>query len=148
MGLLRRVALVAEQHFRDAKGHAQLLIARDSYSYMHLPMIAGIVLVALGMKKTLGHVDEPLKTVPAVALFGGVALYYVGHIGFRLRNVGTVNRQRLVAALLCLLLIPLATEVDAIVALGAVTAIAAGVVAFEAIRYADSRRRVRAEHGA
>jgi low temperature requirement protein LtrA len=142
------VALVAEQHFRDAKGHAQLLIARDSYSYMHLPMIAGIVLVALGMKKTLGHVDEPLGTVPAVALFGGVALYYAGHISFRLRNVGTVNRQRLVAALLCLVLIPLATEVDAIVALGAVTAIAAGVVAFEAIRYADSRRRVRAEHGA
>ena len=51
-------------------------IARDSYSYLHLPMIAGIVLIALGIKKTVGHVDEPLKIVPAVALFGGVALYY------------------------------------------------------------------------
>ena len=83
---------------------------------MHLPMIAGIVLVALGMKKTLGHVDEPLKTVPAVALFGGVALYYVGHVGFRLRNVGTreppaARAPRCSASLL----IPLATEVDAIV---------------------------------
>ena len=72
------VALVAERHFRDARGERLLLLARDSYSYLHLPMIAGIVLVALGVKKAIGHVDEPLKTVPAVALFGGVALYYAG----------------------------------------------------------------------
>ena len=64
-------------------------VARDSYSYLHLPMIAGIVLVALGVKKAIGHVDEPLETVPAVALFGGIALYYAGHLGFRLRNVRT-----------------------------------------------------------
>ena len=50
------------------------------------------MLVALGVKKTIGHVDEPLETVPAVALFGGVALYYGAHVGFRLRNVGTLNR--------------------------------------------------------
>ena len=66
-------------------------MARDSYSYLHLPMIAGIVLVALGVKKVIGDVDEPLKTVPAVALFGGVALYYAGHLGFRLRNVRTLT---------------------------------------------------------
>ena len=60
-------------------------------------MIAGIVLVALGVKKTLVHVDEPLDTVPAVALFGGIALYYAGHVGFRLRNLGTINRARLTA---------------------------------------------------
>ena len=65
-------------------------------------MIAGIVLIALGIKKTIGHVDEPLKIVPAVALLGGVALYYGGHVGFRLRIVGTLNRQRLVAALVAL----------------------------------------------
>ena len=75
------------------------------------------MLIALGVKKTLGHVDEPLDTVPAVALFGGVALYYAGHVGFRLRNVGTLNRPRLVAVALCLALIPVGTEVDALVAL-------------------------------
>ena len=57
-------------------------------------MIAGIVLVALGVKKTLQHVDDPLKLVPAAALFGGMALYYAGHVAFRLRNVDSVNRQR------------------------------------------------------
>ena len=40
-------------------------MARDSYSYLHFPMVAGIVLVALGLKKTLGDVGEPLKPVIA-----------------------------------------------------------------------------------
>jgi low temperature requirement protein LtrA len=139
------VAIVAERHFREAEGMRRLRIARDSYSYLHLPMIAGIVLIALGVKKTLGGVDEPLKTIPAVALFGGVALYYAGHLGFRLRNVGTINRPRLVALVLCLALIPLGTEVDAVAALALATAVTSGVIAYEAVRYAEARRRIRHE---
>jgi low temperature requirement protein LtrA len=140
------VALVAESRFRRTRGHERALIARDSYSYLHLPMIAGIVLVALGVKKTLGDVDEPLKTVPAVALFGGVALYYAGHVGFRLRNVGTLNRPRLVAVLGCLALIPVATEVDALVAVALAAAVTSSVILYETIRYAEARHRIRAEH--
>jgi low temperature requirement protein LtrA len=140
------VAIVSERHFREARGERLLLMARDSYSYLHLPMIAGIVLVALGVKKAIGHVDKPLETVPAVALFGGVALYYAGHLGFRLRNVRSLNRPRLVALAACLCLIPLATEVDAIVALALAAAVSSAVIAFETIRYAEARRRVREEH--
>ena len=139
------VAIVAERRFRDSSGEARLRIARDSYSYLHLPMIAGIVLVALGVKKTIGDVDEPLKTIPSVALFGGVAAYYAGHVGFRLRNVGSLNRPRLVALVLCLALIPLGTEVDAIVALALAAAITSAVIVFEAVRYAEARQRVRHE---
>src|SRR5215218_4906840 len=134
------VALVSERHFREARGDRLVLMARDSYSYLHLPMIAGIVLVALGVKKAIGHVDEPLDTIPAVALFGGVALYYAGHLGFRLRNVRTLNRPRLVALAVCLCLIPLASEVDAIVALALAAAVSSAVIAFETIRYAEARR--------
>jgi low temperature requirement protein LtrA len=137
------VAIVAERRFRDSEGERRLRIARDSYSYLHLPMIAGIVLVALGVKKTLGHVDEPLKTIPSVAMFGGIALYYAGHVGFRLRNVGTLNRPRLVALVTCLVLTPLGTEVDAIVAVATAALVTSAVIAYEAIRYADARRRVR-----
>jgi low temperature requirement protein LtrA len=140
------VALVSERHFREADGERRLRMARDSYSYLHLPMIAGIVLLALGVKKTLGHVDAPLDTIPAVALFGGIALYYAGHLGFRLRNVGTVNRPRLVALVVALALIPLAPEVDAIVALALAAVLTAAVIAYEAIRYAEARDRVRHEH--
>jgi low temperature requirement protein LtrA len=138
------VAIVAERHFRDSRGHSRLRIARDSYSYLHLPIVAGIILVALGVKKTLGHIDAQLEVVPATALFGGVALYYAGHIGFRLRNVGTLNKQRLVAALACLALIPLATEVNSLLALAIAAAITSGLIAYEAIRFREARARMRA----
>ena len=105
--------------------------------------LAGIILIALGIKKTVGDVDEPLKTVPAVALFGGIALYYAGHIGFRLRNMGTLNRQRLVAALFSVALIPVVVEVDALVALAVAAALTSMLAAYEALRFAESRRRVR-----
>jgi low temperature requirement protein LtrA len=140
------VALVAESRFRRAEGHERALIGRDSYSYLHLPMIAGIVLIALAVKKTIEHVDEPLKTIPAVALFGGIALYYAGHVGFRLRNVGSINRPRSVAVLVCLVLIPPATEVDAGVALGAAALVVSAVIAWETIMYAEARSRIRGEH--
>jgi low temperature requirement protein LtrA len=91
----------------------------------------------------VAHVDEPLKIVPTVALFGGIALYYAGHIAFRLRNMGSVNRQRLVAALVSLALIPLAVEVDALVALALAAAISAALVSYEALRFAETRRRMR-----
>jgi len=137
------VAIVSERRFRDSRGEHRLRIARDSYSYIHLPMIAGIVLVALGVKKTLAHVDEPLDTIPAVALFGGIACYYAGHLGFRLRNVGSVNRPRLVALVACVALIPVASEVDALVALAGAAALTSGVIAYETVRYAEARRRIR-----
>ena len=137
------VAVASERRFRRVQGDELPRIARDSYSYLHLPMIAGIILIAVGIKKTVGHVDEPLKTVPAVALFGGIALYYAGHIGFRLRNMGSLNRQRLAAALLSLALIPLAVEVDALIALTGAAALTSGLVGYEALRFAEARRRVR-----
>jgi low temperature requirement protein LtrA len=137
------VAIVSERHFREARGERLILMARDSYSYLHLPIIAGIVLVALGVKKAIGHVDAPLETIPAVALFGGIALYYAGHLGFRLRNVHTLNRPRMVALVACLCLIPVAHEVDAIVALALAAGVTSAVIAFETIRWAEARRRVR-----
>jgi low temperature requirement protein LtrA len=140
------VALVSERHFRETRGYARARMARDSYSYLHLPMIAGIILIALGVKKTLGKVDEPLEIVPAAALFGGIALYYAGHIGFRLRNVRTLNTQRLVATLLCLALLPAMTEVDALIALAAAVSVTSGLIAYEAIRFREARARVRAAH--
>jgi low temperature requirement protein LtrA len=140
------VALDAESRFRRARGDTRAAIARDAYSYLHLPMIAGIVLIALGVKKTIGDVGEPLKTAPAVALFGGIALYYAGHVGFRFRNTHTLYRGRLVALVVAVALIPVATEVDAIVAMGMAAALTSAVIAYEVVRYAEARRRIRAEH--
>ena len=137
------VSIVAERRLHETTGTAQLELARDSYSYLHLPMVAGIILFAAGMKKTLGHVGDPLELVPAVALCGGVAMYLLAHILFRLRNVHSLNRPRLVVSALLLALIPLAVELPALATLAIVTALCVGLIAFEAIRYAEARDRIR-----
>ncbi len=140
------VALVAERKLTERQGVQRNKMARDSYSYLHLPMIAGIVLLALGVKKTLADVDDPLKPEIAAALMGGVALYLLAHVAFRLRNTGTLSIRRVVAALVLLALVPLGTEVDALVALAATTVVVVALIAYEAIRFSAARDQVR-HHG-
>jgi low temperature requirement protein LtrA len=137
------VSIVAERRLHELRGNAQLAMARDSYSYLHLPMIAGIILFAVGVKKTLGDVGEPLKLVPAVTLCGGIALYLAAHILFRLRNVGSLNRHRLVVTAVLLALIPLALQIAALLTLTLVALLCVGLIAYEAIRFAEARARVR-----
>ena len=74
----------------SSRRRAQNAMARDLYSYLHLPMVVGIVLVSLGMKKTLAHVEDPLTAVPAFALLGGVAVYLLAHVAFRYRGGRTL----------------------------------------------------------
>ncbi len=137
------VAIAAERRLRRAEGAEALSIARDSYSYLHLPMIAGIIFFAVGVKKTLAHVGDPLHTVPAVALCGGVALYLLAHVAFRLRNMHTWSVRRVVCAGILVALIPLATTLPALGTLAIVAAISAGLIVYEAIRYAEARDRLR-----
>jgi low temperature requirement protein LtrA len=137
------VAPVSQRRLEELHGVARNTLGRDSFAYLHLPLIAGIELFALGVEEVVGHVDEELPLEAAVALVGGVALYLLAHVAFRLRTFGGVNRQRLVAALMCAACLPLATAVSALAALAAVTAIASGLIAYEAIRFRESRIRVR-----
>jgi low temperature requirement protein LtrA len=140
------VALVAQRRLaRATPGREQNSIARDSYSYLHYPMVAGIVLCALGMKKTLGHVGEELKLVPAAALFCGTALYLLAHVGFRLRNVHTLNRQRLVTAGVLVAAIPVAVEIPALASVALAAGLLSALIAYEAVRFAEARDRVRHE---
>ena len=137
-------ALVAgRQLARMPHGQERNELARDAYSYLHFPLVAGIVLVALGLEKTLDHVDRPLDWVPAVALVGGLALYLLGHVAFRWRTVHEVKRGRLVVAVVLLALVPLAHEVDALVTLAAVTALVWALLGWEVIRFAEARDHIR-----
>ena len=138
------VALVAERRLNNAAvGREQNDIARDSFSYLHFPMVAGIVLLALGMKKTLGHVDEPLKTVPAAAMLGGTAVYLLAHVAFRWRNVHRFSTQRLAAAIFLCALIPLATELDALLTLALLAVLLCALIVYETVHFADLRDRLR-----
>jgi low temperature requirement protein LtrA len=138
------VALVAERRLSNAApGRERNMIARDSFSYLHFPMIAGIVLVALGLKKTLEHVDEPLKVVPAAALLGGLAVYLVAHVFFRYRNVHRLSWQRLLTAALLVALLPVATELDALLVAAVCAVMLAALIAYETVRFAELRDRLR-----
>jgi low temperature requirement protein LtrA len=140
------VALVSRRRLIGAaEGRERNEMARDSYSYLHFPMVAGIVLVALGLKTTIGHVGDPLETVPAFALLGGISAYLLGLVAFRFRHVHTVNRQRLALAVLLFALLPAATNLPALVTLAIVTAVLAAVIAYETISYGEGRDRARHE---
>ena len=140
------VALVAARRLaRATVGREQNEMARDSYSYIHFAMVAGIVLVALGLKKTIGDVDDPLKIEPAFALLGGLAIYLLAHVAFRLRNIHTLNRRRLMVAAILLALIPLAVEISALATLAVVNVLIWGLIVYETTRYGEARARIRRE---
>jgi low temperature requirement protein LtrA len=138
------VALVAARRLSNAaEGRERNEIARDSFSYLHFPMVAGIVLLALGLKKTLGHVEDPLKLVPAAATLGGTALYLLAHVAFRWRNVHRFSTQRLLCAILLLALVPAAVELPALATLGILAAVLAVLIAYESVHFAELRDRLR-----
>jgi low temperature requirement protein LtrA len=136
-------AIIARRRLMQATGLELHRLALHSYSYLHLPMVAGIVLFALGLKTTLGHVGEALDTVAAVGLCGGAALYLLGHIAFLFRMTGRVFRRRTVGAAVLLALIPAAVVMPALAALALVSATCSLVVAYEVLRYREARIRVR-----
>jgi low temperature requirement protein LtrA len=147
-------AVMGERELRAVSGAARVRFARDHYSYLHLPMIAGVVLFALGLKKTVEHFDEPLEAVPAVALCGGVALYFLAHVLMRLRSVQVIRRERgehpawfgvgrPTATAASLAVIPVALEVSALRALALVTAICCLLIVYDVVHYREERRQVR-----
>ena len=136
-------AFLARNRLIQAIGLEQARLARDAYSCLHLPIVAGVVLFALGLVTTLGHPGDALDTVPAMALCGGAALYLLGHVAFLFRTTARIFRRRTLGAVVLLALTPVALAVPSLAALATVAAVCAFVVAYEAIRYREHRVRVR-----
>ena len=136
-------ALFTRRRLAEASGLDQARLARDAYGYLHLPLVVGIVLFAFGLKTTLGDVGHTLGTVAAVSLCGGAALYLIGHIAFLFRATGRIFRRRTLGAVMLLALIPAALHIPALASLALVGAVCAAIVAYEALRYRESRWQVR-----
>jgi low temperature requirement protein LtrA len=136
-------AIFARRRLLDVSGIERARFARDSYAYLHLPIIAGVVLFAFGLETTLHHVGDPLDIVPAVALCGGTALYLFGHIAFLFRATHYLFRRRTIGAAVLLAFLPFAVAIPALASLAVVSAVCCLVVAYEALRYRADRRRVR-----
>jgi low temperature requirement protein LtrA len=147
------VAPVAERVLRSATGTDRVRLARDSYTYLHFPMVAGVIYLALGLKKVAQYVGDashhgladPLPATALWSLYGGVAAYLIGHLAFRMRNVGSLNRPRAVVAVLLLLAPPAVRPLPALAALAVLAGVLVALIAFEVVRYADARAVVRAE---
>jgi low temperature requirement protein LtrA len=137
------VVLFAERRLSAVKGEERARLARDSYSYLQMLMVAGIIFVALGVKKTIADIGDPLGTIPAVALCGGVALYLLGHNAFRLREFGSVSVPRLVVTILCCALVFVAVSVSSLITLAILTVLLCGLAAFETMRSREFRRELR-----
>jgi low temperature requirement protein LtrA len=123
----------AEDRLRRLQGEERNRMARDSYSYLHLPIIAGIVLFALGAKKTLAHVTDPLHGLGAVALGLGPALVLGTLSLLRWRHIGAHNRLRLGAAALCLCMSAVAAKHSALAAMLGIALILAGLIGAERV---------------
>jgi low temperature requirement protein LtrA len=136
----------AEQLLRDRSGAMRTALARDAYTYLHLPMVTGIVLFAFAMKTTLAHVGDELAAVPAVGLCGGPALYLSAYVALRVRIARTLGGGRLVAAVACAALVPVALVVPAIAALSLVAAVWIALHAYELIWWREARAETRAQH--
>jgi low temperature requirement protein LtrA len=140
------VALVSARRLASVpEGKVRNELARDSYSYIHFAMVAGIILVALGLKKTLGDVDGELKLVPAFALLAGAALYLLGLAAFRYRHVKSVNWRRLGLAAILVALLPAAVELPAISIVAIAATLLWVLIALETRGYGEDRAQVR--HG-
>jgi low temperature requirement protein LtrA len=138
------VALVSARRLADAApGRERNEMARDSFSYLHLVLVAGVLLVALGLKKTIAHVGDPLADMPAFALTGGLAIYLLGHVAIRLRNVHTLSRRRLGLAVFLFALFPAATALPALASVALVTVLIWGLIAYETRLYGEARGQVR-----
>jgi low temperature requirement protein LtrA len=109
--------------------------------------VGGIVLFAFGLKTMLAHVGDSLLTVPAIGLCGGIALYFLAHVALRLRTRGDFGVGRPIATIVLLGLIPIATQVPALAALGMVAAVCVGLIVYEVVRHRESRAWIRSHRG-
>jgi low temperature requirement protein LtrA len=135
-------APAAAQQLASAPGdtHRRQQLASDAYALAHLPLIAGIIYVALGIDEVLAHVAHaqpghaagaPLDWPSTVALYGGAATYLIGRYLFLRLTVGSTSPAQLVAIGAALLLLPASRILPALPALGLLTALLAALIYYE-----------------
>jgi low temperature requirement protein LtrA len=91
-----RFASVAEARLRTHDD--PVLAAADGYSYLHLVIVAGVIVFAVGMKVTIRDLAEPPSDAARLALCGGIAMYLLGNVAFRLRMVGALGYAKVAGA--------------------------------------------------
>ena len=133
------VAVSLQQLLVRRQGTERVRLARDAYSYLHLPMIVGIVVSAFALRVAVEHPHARLHTVPAVALCLGSTVYLLGYIGLQLRVVHGLTLGRPAAALAFAAILPAVLAVPALAALALCTAVWCALHAWELIGWREER---------
>jgi low temperature requirement protein LtrA len=147
-------AVLGQSRLAETRGATRARLARDLYSYLHLPMVAGIVLFAVGLESAVAHLGAPLAPVPAAALCGGLSLYFLAHVAMRVRLVALIPRGtpgrpgwigpgRLAAAAGTLAVLPAALTLPALATLALVAALCWALIAWDVLHYRAHRSEVR-----
>jgi low temperature requirement protein LtrA len=106
-------------------------LARDAYTYLHVPIVAGIIAVAVSDDLLVAHPGHTAHGVGLAVLLGGPVLFLVGECLFRMRVTGVTNAKRLVVAALLVLLVPLAPHAGALALTATVGALLIGLAVSE-----------------
>ncbi len=133
------------EHSREAMAGAADpgALARDAYSYLHLPIVAGIIMVAVGDELLIAHPDLALSSAGVAMMAGGPALYLLGETLFRVRMIGSVNPKRLASVLALCALGALGGGFSALALAGAVAALLSALALWEYEPLRMSGTRVR-----
>ena len=135
------VARIAQRRLELAADRTTM--ARDGYTYLHVVMVAGVIVSAVGDELVIAHPTDVLPGREVVAVVAGPAIYLLAHALFRLRMAGTLSVKRLVGALACLAIGGIAAFAPALVVAALLVAVLAGVIAAEHV--AGVRRSARGE---
>jgi low temperature requirement protein LtrA len=135
----------AERVMRDARGQHRVRLAIDAYTYGHYPVIAGIVVAAVGVEQVLAHAVESkaMGVFAAGTLFGGVALYLVGQLIFKWRLGMGISIPRAATVVVLMAAWPIAAFGPALLGLAVAVVLLTVLIAFETTRYAETRSAVR-----
>jgi low temperature requirement protein LtrA len=135
------VAGLAERRLAEAENRT--VIARDAYTYLHVLIVAGILLTAVGNELVIAHPTRGLHDAELAAVVCGPALYLLAHVALRLRIAGTVAGRRLAGALACLAIGAIGTFAPALVVAALLFAALVAVIARDHV--AASRRAPKPE---
>ncbi len=121
-------------------------LARDAYTYLHAPIVAGIIATAVGDDLLIADPGRALHGVGLAMVLGGPALYLVGESLFRLRVTGAANAKRLAVATVLVLLAPIGSQVSALALSATVAALLSALAVWELWTPALHRRSVELRH--
>jgi len=135
------VARIAERRLEQAPDRT--ILARDAYTYLHVVMVAGVIVAAVGDELVIAHPSDELPGREVAAVVAGPAIYLIAHALFRWRMAGTISWKRLGGALACAVAGVAGAALPALALAMLVTAILIAVIAAEQV--AAGRRRARGE---